>query len=254
MNIPYFTNSAYSNLKENIKENKDRYIKNDDWLKKYFMEVDIQEFYKTSSVYVNFPTLLTENGKLSDADKCSQDLTNVKILYSALKDKISPQQASNYLMWTAVAHMVYPAYILARWQKDYGEINFEERFFATRGRQSLIYYNAISRLWWCGYISYDEECKNTNPFHLTEVLFTAQEFCKDFTDTAYSMNKTIARGVLRAVKGVKEKIGEKSISDCFRDFNKYFNRYGAVTVLDYLSEEEVTELTKKYMLEWFKNH
>ena len=77
-------------------------------------------------------------------------------LYSDYKDKITPLQASDPFLWSALCHISFKEYVLKRWKKDDGTVRLNQRFFATESRDSLLYYNAISRLWWSGYLTYDE--------------------------------------------------------------------------------------------------
>ena len=250
MNLPIFTIDAYNRLKADAESNLSKYLNKETWLDKYF---ENETYYKESSVYVPKIILSTLPDKATDDEKNITDLSNVQLFYGKYKDILTPQTACNYLMWSALSHLYYQNYIVDRWQKDTSELNITGRFFATKGRVSLIYYNAVSRLWWCGYITYDETNEKTDPYHLTKILLSAQQIYKDFTDTSYSTNKIIAKGVLLALKEIKIELGDDvSILKCFREFNKYFNHYGAVTILDFLSEDEIKDITLNYMRDWFK--
>lgn len=216
------------------------------WLQEYFEENNIREYIKTSSVKVGKMDFQYTGDDIES--KNADDIQNIITLYSAFKDKITPIQASDPCLWTALCHCSdYKDYILKRWKKDDGTVRLSQRFFATEGRASLLYYNAISRLWWSGYLTYDEEKEKTNPWGLTRILFSAQQIQKDLFDQPFSMNRTIVKGVLRALKRIQEEAGNAATPTFRKCCDSYINHYGAITILDVLSSEEIEDIAYKYM-------
>lgn len=245
MNLIYFTKDAYKLLKKDLTSNSEYYYLDEPWLDEYFANAGVDEYIKTSSLVV--PNVSLEYSGDEDEAKNSDDLNNIRILYDAYKDKVTPLQASDPMLWSALSHITFKEYVLKRWRKDDGSVRLDQRFFATEGRASLLYYNAISRLWWSGYLTYDEERERTNPYHLTEILFSAQQIQKDLIDQSMSMNKTVVKGILLALKRIQEETG----SACTRVFrsccDSYLNHYGAVSVLDTLSVEDIEGIAYSYM-------
>lgn len=245
MNLIYFTKDAYKLLKKDLVNNKENYYSEDPWLEDYFAAAGIDEYFKTSSVVV--PNInLMYSGEDDDA-KNQDDLNNIRLLYGTYKDKITPLQASDPMLWSALCHITYKDYVLKRWKKDDGTVRIDQRFFATEGRSSLCYYNAISRLWWSGYLTYDEERERSNPYHLTETLFSAQQIQKDLFDQSMSMNKTVVKGLLIALKRIQEETGNASTPVFRQCCDSYLNHYGAVSILDYLSAEDIEEIAFEFM-------
>lgn len=81
---------------------------------------------------------------------------------------------------------------------------------------SLLNDNALSRLWWYGYLTYDR--KNSNHYWLTEILFTNQTICTDVMDTFNRMNFDRMRGVLMAIRDFKNEIEDnEGITEYFRE-------------------------------------
>ena len=179
--------------------------------------------------------------------KNADDIQNIITLYSEFKDKITPTQASDPCLWTALCHYSYKDYILKRWKKDDGTVRLDQRFFATEGRASLLYYNAISRLWWSGYLTYDEEKEKTNPWELTKILFSAQQIQKDLFDQPFSMNRTVVKGLLRALKRIQEETGNAATPTFRKCCDSYINHYGAITILDALTLQEIEDIAFSYM-------
>lgn len=245
MNLIYFTKDAYKLLKKDLNLNKDNYYNEDPWLDEYFATAGLDEFYKTSSITVpNIELICTGD----DTEiKNNDDLINIKSLYTEYKDKITPLQASDPLLWSALCHITYKDYILKRWKKADDTVSIDKRFFATEGRSSLLYYNAISRLWWSGYLTYDEERKNSNPWYLTETLFSAQQIQKDLFDQPFSMNKTIVKGLLSALKRIQDEQGNACTPVFRKCCDSYLNHYGAVSILDTLTSAEIEDIAYAYM-------
>ena len=246
MNLIYLTQDAYKNLKKDVLQNKEKYYSEDNsWLDIYFKENNIDDVVKTSSVVVGDVELQFSGESVED--KRNDDIVNVISFYSEYKDKITPIQASDPCLWTALCHYKYFDYILKRWKKDDGTVRLDQRYFATGGRSSLLYYNAISRLWWSGYLTYDESKAKSNPWELTKILFSAQQIQKDLFDQSFSMNRDIVKGLLRALKRIQEKTGNAATPVFRKCIDSYINHYGAVTILDALSSDEIENIAYSYM-------
>lgn len=245
MNLIYFTKEAYKLLKKDINSNKDNYYNDASWLTEYFTAAGLDEFYKTSSITVSNLQLMYSGDDTES--KNTDDLSNIKILYSEYKDKLSPLQASDPLLWSALCHITFKQYILSRWKRDNGTVQLGQRFFATESRTSLLYYNAISRLWWSGYLTYDEDKASTNPWYLTETLFSAQQIQKDLFDQPFSMNRIIVKGLLMALKRIQEDNGNSCTTIFRKCCDSYLNHYGAVSILDTLTSEDIEEISYQYM-------
>ena len=246
MNLIYFTEEAYKLLKKDLNLNIDKYFCDEPWLDEYFSSNGLNEFYKTSSITV--PNIELVYSGDDDESKKIDDLTNIKLFYAEYKDKLTPLQASDPLIWSALCHISFRQYILKRWaKKGTDDASIGSRFFAISGRSSLAYYNAISRLWWSGYLTYDENRKSTNPWHLTEILLSAQQIQKDLIDSPFCMNKIIVTGLLSALKRIQSERGNAA-TKVFRDCcNSYLNHYGTITILDALTADDIEELAYSFM-------
>lgn len=242
MGIKYLLEPAYDELIDSIDLNRELYSQDTNWISKFFAG---RRFSKESSIELIKPDLFVMDGVLTDEDKALEDLTNVKTLYNAF-NSLEPLQATNKYLWTYLAHVTYRKYVIHRWMPATNNSTIETRFFVTNNANS-VFDNAISRLWWYGYVSYDES-NPKNQFHLTDILLMNQTICTDFVDTRYSKNRVIGKGVLMALKEFSMKLGPREgITEYFRSFNKYFNRYGAVSSLDFLSSNDVYIIALEYM-------
>lgn len=242
MRLQYLLEPAYDELTDGIEANRELYELDTDWIGEFFSG---KKYSKESSIELPKPDLYIKPGVTSDEEKSQEDLTNVKILYDAFSG-LEPLQATNKYLWTYLAHVTYRKYVIHRWMPATTSATIRTRFFVTNTARS-VFDNAISRLWWYGYVSYDET-NPKNPYHLTDILLMNQTICTDYVDTGYSQNRVIGKGVLMALKEFSTELGPREgITEYFRSFNKYFNRYGAVSSLDFLSSDDVYAIAVEYM-------
>ena len=102
----------------------------------------------------------------------------------------------------------------------------------------------IARLYWSVYLTYDEG--NENPYEYTELLFTKQDVLVNIGERSYGRNRTIALAAMKELK----KHPDLSREDTRLFFAK-LNQAGAITVLDFLDEDQATQLCKNLMDEVF---
>lgn len=236
MSMKIFTDEACAALRKNLQQNKLKYGLEEKWVDSFFASVGIlepyEEYYELN--FPSFPELSVDN----------DDYTNTKLFYGRLKDSLTPALASMPNLWTTLCHLNYQDYIVDKWKNNRG-LDVESHFFASRAKSSLAYYNAVSRYWWAGYLTYDESF--ANPWELTKVLFSAQQIEKDMTDQPFCMNRDVTKGLMLALRRIQEKKGD-SCTNIFRKCcNSYINRYGVVSVLDTLRFSDIEEIAYNYM-------
>lgn len=242
MNLIYFTKDAYTCLLREVDGNESKYYSDNIWLDDYFKNKGLFDYCQESTLDMPKVELICTD----EDDQIQYDIANTKIFYEAYKN-LTPLQASDPLLWTALCHIPYREYVLKRWKKKDETVTIDKRFFASKAKASLLYYNALSRLWWSGYLTYDEEMKSSNPWHLTEVLFSQQQIQKDIIDQPFSMNKAIMKGLLRALQRYSNENGRLKVDPVRKCCDAYLNHYGAVSILDTLSIEEIESLVYEYM-------
>ncbi len=250
MYLGYFTAEAYDRLLSDVDTNLEKYKSGEEWVKQYFGNDDYFRVSKSVNVLSFNPYYVP--GVKTDEQKSKEDLNNVRLLYEAFKS-LTPLQASNKYMWTYLCHENTECrkYIMDRWITEPRENTVRTRFF-VKNNSDLLNDNALSRLWWYGYLTYDEE--NKNHYALTEILLMNQTICTDVIDTINRMNFNRIKGLLLAIKEFRELIGEKEgITDYVRSCNKYLNRYAAVTTLELLEADEMKKLALDYLVKLRKS-
>lgn len=234
MKIGYFVEDAYNRLFDSIESNRDKYKLKTPWIKDFFGPVSF--FAETN---IEFPPIRLVNS----GDKTKDDFQNTVTIYDGLGKILTPRQACNKYMWSYMAQETFYEYTSQRWPVE-KRAAIETRYFCGESRTALSL-NAISRLWWYGYLTYDEE-NSLEPYHLTKLLTSNTDLCQNLIQHKYSMNKNITLGFLDAVEQFMEE-GNDFSTDIERKAIKFVNRYGGVVAIDVLSRSEVKELVYGYM-------
>ena len=250
-NLKYFDETVYGNLFADIKNNIDFYTSSDVELKDLLPNIP---YYGESTISANLPSELDFKNDMNTDKKNKSDIVNTRFIYEALKT-LSPLVATNGYLWSYLCHTNYKKYVIARWiknpedeDKHEGTVKtIQKRFFCSSNKKDIMRMNAISRLWWAGYLTYDKN--HGDPYHLTKILFTGQQICADILDTPFCGNKTIITGILLAIEQYKGEVAENINSELVRKCIKYFRRYAAVTNVDFLSETEIQNIIFKYLSE-----
>lgn len=250
MKIKYFVESAYVDLFDTIKEHETLYTgASNAWVKDFFGD---REFCKESRIESHLPELKAEN----------DEYTNVIAFYDVFKDRLNPKQASNPYLWAYLTHCEYWDYTNARWAKEGMSVDtIKQRYFCSfltnniEGNRVGFLRNAVSRLWWMGHLSYQEE-RHGNPYELTKLLTSHSDISSSVLERNFSMNRNVTVGILDAILEINN---DPSLPDVgvsrttgryeWRELCKYINRYGAVTLLDSMTSDDIKEISYNFLLE-----
>ena len=196
MLIQYFSESCYDTLFSNIDNNRNLDFYNGTGDSALSSIINLPEDLLTSNVDLPMFKLINPPDNAGNSEKNANDITNIKQVYDAWKD-LTPLQASNKYLWTYYCHRDdYKEYIQKRWRGDaFSPKQVESRFFVFDNKRNLVRENALSSLWWKGYLTYDSSADN--PFWIAETLDITN--FADFLDTFNSYNPTRAKGVIKAI-------------------------------------------------------
>lgn len=251
MKVYYMKNKALDSLKKNIEENLEKYQSDFHWIDQFFIEKETPKYFFDTGIELPDYELIIGGPET--------DFQNAKILFEAFKGKLNPIQASDLRLWSYLAHVQHWDYMRKRWQINVPDEDEEpdddkksprekaierikKRYFFYNGLSKDYVRHGIARLYWSVYLTYDES--NENPYEYTELLFNKQDVLVNIGERSYGRNKTIALAALKELK----KYPELSRDDTRLFFSK-LNQAGAITVLDFLSEEQAIELCEKLMEE-----
>ena len=160
---------------------------------------------------------------------------------------LTETEATDERLWAGLAHGQLWNFLKYRWSlntKYPTEKEILNRFFFGKGskRRSIITHT-LSKYWWVGKLTYDE--KRNNPFELTEYLkhdFATRTLI--LFSSNYSSNPKIIRALISTLI-MYQKQGINIDRYIFTEITKYLNVLGGTYILDYFTEEELSEKISK---------
>lgn len=235
MRLLYLDREAIDDLKMNFSVYKSHFTdETNAWFMERFKEKD----------WIHESKIQCDGFELDfDEDYNRSDRKNVEIVYEALKD-LKPANALDERLWAGI--LFGQLWDFVRYRRA-AELNSgDERkilnsFLFMRGTKRSCFINCLSRLWWAGYLLYDQ----TSACHYKAIdLISESAFPSNVVlllSSNFMANKELALGVLDGISERKQK-GEKIGRYHFVKANKYLNCIGGVTLLDAMSREEVKQI------------
>ena len=219
MRLKYLYLSSLEYLQSKINENTQRYASETPWIGEFFNE----RYDGDTRIEVSLP-------KLIESSKPELDFENVKLLYPALM-ALTPQQAMDQRLWVHLTHVEYWSYMRVRWGKDNTDIE-NRYFFLSKGKNSRsLIRNGIARLWWFGYLTYDQH-NHENPFSLTPTLLEYQDTQAALLERTFGKNPQVLRICLEVLAEHMTEIRNGGGRDIIKALGKYINRLGGTYFLD----------------------
>ena len=205
--------------------------------------LDAPEFPELSEAFIEaFYTAFEDNPR--------DEFELARLIYEEIR--ITRQQASNNLFWVYVNLNYFFAYIKARWIKkfedDPDEVNVKEidRFFlALESSQNSLMKSPIAGLWWAIELTIDESLEEDK--YKYSRLFLSERNLRDKNLGTYQFIRT--KGIFQALLDFYDankdgewdgdRIGSEAIA---QQMSKMLNQIGGLTLLSYLTKEEILEL------------
>ena len=171
MEIPIFPQAVVSDLYKQVKSNLHRYTATSD---SFSLHSKCKKLNDTK-VPENLSELMCYGENKETPGHL--DALNSIVLFKKLEG-ITPYQARDERIWSAISHIFLTKYALVRHKiQDKDKLTqVQTRFFARGGgHRSIERNNAASRLWWSGY--FVNRCREDNDFEeLTHLLLTDTDF------------------------------------------------------------------------------
>lgn len=184
--------------------------------------------------------------KLSDtpSNRNKHDSENSYTVFQALKN-LTPHQATDERLWVYLCHTDCKEYTSNRWlsptvPKDSKTVQKEiSHFFVpSKSKQrNLFRSNAVSRLWWMGYLA--DQVAPDEPQQFLEILLHKQDVAVQVLTRSITQNRQLLVPIYEILKEDWKK--EKRMFDraVFRQWMSKIDIYGGVVLLDALSEEQM---------------
>ena len=152
MSINYLSQNSLDALKRTLQANIKHYEEDAD-----FSKVFKEQLGSFMESQISYSGGLSETIITPDNKNDLKDGENSKIVYEALR-YLTLQQATDERIWAYMTHVELPDYVRARWpidkaKVDSGKYTYIVSHYFVRGNRGLVRDNAISRLWWMGYIA-----------------------------------------------------------------------------------------------------
>ena len=225
----------YASLRDGIQTNIEKYKEHHrSWLTQHGMAgIGIG----TTGISVNRLRPLTlPTGKQGEALK---DLENTKIVYSDLKE-LTPQQAQDHRLWVYMTHVVYWDYMQKRWPVTADSVVKRRYFFEGATKDALVR-NGIARLWWFGYLTYDEN--RDDPFELTPVLLQNQDIQTALLERSFGRNRVLLMSILDFIKSNQSRFNSgEGMSKNVQKLGVNINLHGGLAMLDCMEAEQIASV------------
>ncbi len=240
MNLMYLSQEAIDDIKMNYDFYKSHFTdKTNQWFMDYFKKKDWIHESKFTCKDLNLAM---------DENVNNSDTKNVRIVYEAMKD-LSPSIALDERIWAGMIFAQLWDYVQYRRGdkiKSGRELDVLNSFLFMRGKKRSCFINCLSRLWWTGFLLYDDKSKN----HYWAVdLITENAFPSYIlliSSNNFAANKEVILGILTCISEMKNK-GEIIKREHFIYTNKCFNCAGSVTLLDTMTREESKEMAHDFL-------
>ena len=187
------------------------------------------------------------------------DQKNIKIVYEHLEN-LSPAEATDERLWATITLRFHPDYVKLRWplpnisqtsdKENKVSVHIIKHWLCSDNVRSRTRDNAISRLWWMGYLV--SQLDGWSIEDSAPILFNNSDYRQNLLERTTS---TSAPNVLAAILAITK---EAFIADvkfdraCFRAFMKKVNFLAGRTNLAALNEIQTISLLKPYYYEAYK--
>ena len=177
---------------------------------------------------------------VSSNDTLENDKKNVPILFNALKE-MSAAHATDERLWATLAIKHFSNYCHARWpvpkkEDKYGS-HITSHWLCQSGTRSRIRDNAISRLWWMGYMI--DQLDDWQQKDVIKVLFNNSDYRAQIIERSSSSSAPNVMGTILTITAEASKKKLEFRRDAFRDFMKQVNFYATRTNLATLSRDQL---------------
>jgi hypothetical protein len=153
---------------------------------------------------------------------------------------LSDSQASDERLWSGLCLSSFWTYTQYRWEiREKCTINnIEQHFFFGFGARRSLTRNAISRLWWIGRLTFDEE--RDDHYELTKFVCENSDYIMHILERNTSNNPTIVKAFISALIDARNE-GIPINTDTVGELSRYLNLLGGTYILDCLPRQIIYE-------------
>jgi hypothetical protein len=182
-----------------------------------------------------------------DLDGKKGDALNCKIFYQALSN-LSPAQATDDRLWVTLCFENFNYYVVERWKMPpKGRAKNIKSHWTFQGAKPLTRDNALSRLWWMGYIA--SQVEGWSMEEVFEILFNNSDYRQSLVDRSGSTSNV---SVVSAILAITKEAFDNNLPfkrSAFRSFMESVNFISGRTHLAALDLSEVIAVLKPVYLD-----
>ena len=180
-------------------------------------------------------------------DEKNSDALNCQILYKAFSN-LSPAQATDDRLWVTLCFDHFSEYVAKRWKMPSKSRAKNIRSHWTfQGAKPLTRDNALSRLWWMGYIA--NQIEGWSMEEVFEILFNNSDYRQSLVDRSGSTSNVLVVSAILAItkEAFSDNVPFKRAA--FRKFMEDVNFISGRTNLAALDLLEIINILKPAYLE-----
>lgn len=243
MKLFFMKQDAVDFMKHNMERLYTHYFQDNDnsWMEQEYGSNPFAEFMDVP----DFELSDIESGTIGEVD-----FENCKILYSNLR-MLSESQCSDERLWAGLCNGTFYDYVRRRYQYDKKQLKKKEtdasavisRFFFSGGGRSGFYRNVLSKCWWVGRATFDKAADNH--FAKLDIIGSVDLTTKIsdiFYSNTFSSNPVILNGICDALKFFADRGQTLDEKTHIRAAMQYLNAVGGATLLDALSEDDISRI------------
>lgn len=210
----------------------------------YYSDYDFTDFFDgvpfSRQTSIEYDTSCIDQIKMPEqAD--NYDAENSVVIYQGFSS-LTPEQAADERIWAYLCHFEFFSYAKARWLDPNEHLsNIVSTHFFARGNRAFMRDNAISRLWWMGYVAskLSEVTEYDVGLILKVLMFRSDVRANLLERPSTATNLNVFAAILRLL--VESYDSSRSLFEraAFRKFMRRVNVLGGLQIMDVLSIDEI---------------
>jgi hypothetical protein len=226
------TDVTLNTFKNSIKEFSINIINNPEncnWLYDYMQGDPV--FIEKNFLIEDFELIIPKN----DKDK-ETDFKNSIILYEHLKN-LPRYILTDEHFWNWINFEKGYKVALANMPITTSNSVLKDHWLFTQGKRRGLFFGVLSRCFFRVFLTVDETLDN--PYELSKFIIEKPERFRNLSWRAFSSQKHIVLGAIKAEKDMFEKYKFTEKSKHFTEIAKYISQLGSVMLLDVMTEKDI---------------
>lgn len=237
MKLQFLSGDSITAIKANLNELRNKFGGGNEWISDFF---DGKSPFKDTKYEIEDFQL-----DMSQKDPFLTEYENVRRVYTRLKF-LPDSQASDERVWAGLCMGPFYDYVKYRWKIDEtsSAATIEQHFFFGYGARRSLTRNALSRLWWIGRLTYDNE----REYELTKFVCENADNIMHILERNTSNNPDIVKAFISAIIDAKN-TGKQIDTNDIGELSKYLNLLGGTYILDCLPSSVIYDKIYKKAIE-----